>query len=80
LDHIADIAAEFIAVHTAGVFATYEDAPLGGFDESVDEFEGGGFTTAGLADEHDYFAGRNFQGELVDGGFIIAVTFGHVFQ
>ena len=80
MDHIADIAAEFIAVHAAGVFATYEDAPLGGFNESVDEFEGGGFAAAGLANEHDHFAGRNFQGELVDGGFIIAVTFGHVFQ
>lgn len=71
LDDVADAAAQIDGIETSGVMAFEENAAGGGFEEAVDEPQGGGFARAAAAQEHQRFAGIDIEGQLVQNGAAI---------
>ena len=80
LDDVADVAAQFVAVHLRDVVAVDHDAAGCGLDEPVDHFQRRRFAASRRSDEHDRLAGRDFKREMVDRGLGAAVVLRHLLQ
>ena len=80
LDDVADVAAQFVAVHLRDVVAVDDDAAGCGLDEPVDHLQRRRFAAPRRADEHDCLAGGDFKREMVYCGLGAAVVLRHLLQ
>lgn len=73
LDHIADIAAQRHGIHAAGIFPVEQNITAGRRNQTVNHFQGGGFTAARRPQQYAHFTFRNVEVDVVHGFLRLAL-------
>ena len=79
LDHVADAAAQSHLVLLCDVFSIYVDVTGVWLNETVDHFEGGGFSTARWPDQDDKFTVWDLKTQVKD-HLLVAIGQRNVFK